>query len=584
MTEQVQVALDVVNVEAENFKTIQSHSVRGAQRAMTTKVKVTFADSSVGYVEIHHGYSNLHFAGTSEVETVAIYADQTVIDSPYYVLPSVKVYRGVAQVELNASIASVEIQSTQPVTVKGKGNFDKVTVHTDHAVHLASEGTIETIETTSKNIELGQDVKVGETQINGVVTDPEDVIINYDDVEGNIGDIQDEDKQDNFIAKAVPVKDRYGYVTLETTNTKGGTIKYHQVSEKRNVQPVKPGQRAPKDAIVYHQHDQVIDWFSHEIHVYEVNDQDEVLHSFVLNRINKGYTNPFISVQLEKDNFYIVSSYTEELNLDFLFISNADEFYYFSLNELEKTKVDGVSAFVVPLDSTFSDQPVFFTLSAWNHQEGGFLTYWPDIGEEPSFAALNTLKHLVIERDNLPDHHSTINSYYRALQYSFWHIGGENAYEDYYKFVWDEIINVWKSYSFDTTSKEQTVRDLKILHDEVANRLSPQVEQFQKVTDQINALYKENRWDYPWGEQLVDGITMQQLQAVQHAVEQLPQNQDRLELEGAIHSAIQQYETSKGVQRATTAKAEKSTANFQYRLTELDPFTSTIHYQDFDTQ
>lgn len=567
MTEQVKVALDVVNVEAENFKTIQSNSVRGAQRAMTTKVKVTFADSSVGYIEIQQAYSEFHLEGITHVEKILVQADQTVIDSPYFVLPSVKVYRGVTHVELNASIKSVEIESTQPITVKGRGDFEQVIVNTKHPVHLANEGFIQSVKTTSKNIELGTDVKVGQTYINHKLVHPDNVIVNLDEVEGNVGDYEGSEKPNQFLAKAIAVKDRFGYITLETFGHQKGTIKYHQVSNRGNVRPVSRGQEVPKEAILYEEGQQFINWELKDIHVYHVDQNDTVIDSFVISKSNK----PLMSinqVDIQDNQFIIKSVYSEKLELKSLLFSTVEDFQAVNPEEVEVQYIDSIPTFIIPLKNELNNLELFSTFTLSNMQKNSILSHWYNRNQDISYSAFNHLKQVVEGHSDLSSSFYDSSSYYHNLAIASLYAGTTIDW-DYYDFIWDEIVSELKSLPFpevpnNELEKDQKVKEINQVHDKVTQNLSNVIEQFQKVTKRYNALFKENRWDYPEEERFKDGVTLEELENLKQDILKLPVNKERTQLENQINSAIKLYNRLNSTKMSSQATDVSSVLKYQY--------------------
>ncbi len=105
--------------------------------------------------------TELSIHGVTEISVLSLKFNGSIFADPQVILPNLKISKGVTHIELNASIAAVEIDTNNNIEITGKGNFNSVKVK---KVALKTEGTIKELASNAANVQLGTNLKVQHTK------------------------------------------------------------------------------------------------------------------------------------------------------------------------------------------------------------------------------------------------------------------------------------------------------------------------------------------------------------------------------------------------------------------------------------
>ena len=190
-------SLDISNTKIyRDFKFIETAAPIVASRmlvaslspiaAATTKIRITFHDSSVAIIEISKKDVELYAKGqTTEIAEINVRSNTT-IDAPDVVFPKIILSPGATNVHINASIKDVVIESDEEIVVTGKGNFETVAVNSAANVALNVEGNIKSLvaDNDKAKVDLGEKVSLDVIATKKPV---EEVIKDYAKVQAQIG-------------------------------------------------------------------------------------------------------------------------------------------------------------------------------------------------------------------------------------------------------------------------------------------------------------------------------------------------------------------------------------------------------------
>lgn len=299
---------------------------------LTTKLRITFNNSTVIEIEIKKEVSELNLKGSSVITSVVLKANTNVHADAQVVLPNLTVSEGVTNVELNATIKNIEISTTDNLVLSGKGNIDNLEVKTEKPVEIKTEGTINNIavavkedgSTAQPSISLGEKVSVGEVKnLEGETIDPKKVVSDYDSVKNQID--KDNIKPIEYIAaKLLPVQGKYGISTLEVVNANNRTIKYRQTAS--NTPLVAVGEKVPDDAIEYTVGSTFVAWYVKNVEVYVVDENNKILDAFAIKAANSRTNNADLKV--EDGNIVIRTNFDQSFNFQGVFIADETSFFY----------------------------------------------------------------------------------------------------------------------------------------------------------------------------------------------------------------------------------------------------------------
>lgn len=570
----------------------------GAVAAETkTRLKITFANSSVAYIEIKTEDTDLSMFGQTTITVISVESNNSsIFADPEVVLPTVQISRGATKIELNASIASVEITSTSSVEVTGKGNFDKVKVDVpeDKAVSLKTEGTIKEIATnTNGGIELSETVKVGKTtDLQGVEKPAEEVVKNYEDVKDNINvDIKDEELEQYIVAKVMPVEDRFGYATLHVQNAENYTVKYRLTD--RHEELVVVGEPAPADAMTYNKGDEFIAWRIQEVEVYKVDKDGLVADAFRAD--NWVYYGAEQTLQVQDGKLTVKTNFAplERISLPVANFVNNGQFFYMDASTKAQWSVDadGIPTYTVELPEDFKydatqEARLQYTIEADKGNRS--TTTWESINSYDEtrmvdVVGLNGLANLsdvtkgeskfFIEQLLRNNAYEEVKVVDKDTGYEY--TTHETLYSNYLKPKYTEALQ-----KTPLTSHEQ-IKELVV---NVNKENAPYLAAIKEAEKVVVALFKENRYDYEYYEQLADDVTAQKIEDAQKLVTALNDTENELEVSWALNQAQEIYKQIKKIFTLQTAVQQlelqdRDTAAYWNARNEIQSTLSNFAYE-----
>lgn len=223
--------------------------------AATTRIKITFTDSTVAIIEVRKNDVELHTGGTTEVANIRLFANTDITSelTNGKILPKIVIGQGVTNVKLNASIANVIIESDENVIVGGEGNFENVVVNTSKEVALNTVGTIGNldIKKADPKVTLGKEVEAVK-QVTTILP-VEEVFQNFDELKGKVGQVVLPDVE-FFAAELIQHFDKFGEFTIKLAGFGKNTVKYSLVDYDgywKQPEIVRNQDKAPADAVTY---------------------------------------------------------------------------------------------------------------------------------------------------------------------------------------------------------------------------------------------------------------------------------------------------------------------------------------------
>lgn len=544
-----------------------------ANEQPVTRLKITFADSTVAFVEIKKVDTTLSIHGGTQISVVALQSNGSIFADPDVILPNLKIEHGVTKIELNASIASVEIESNDDIEITGKGNFDKVLVKTDKQVTIDTTGTIKQLGSDTGNITLGKEIKVGDTtSLSGEKKPPEELISNIEDVKDNVNvDINDDDLEDYVAAKVIPVEGRYGYATLSVMNAEEATIKYRLVKAQTNNDLVAVGQKVPNNATVYNTGDQFIPWFSSDIQVYKVDGNDTILDSYEIQ--NWGTLNMDLTKMTVENNTIIYKTIFGQLPITskFIYFVNGTKFFMpENLSSYEwKTDADGIPTLEIPLPDDFtynaddfSHMRHFLYVKENEQQRQWGLFGRDEFGDYTKkdiayFEALYQLAKVPFTDNteyerNIKHAIETLLSFYAYELEPVYDLDGKLLYHQHKSLV-STIDSVIDGYIAKLKEKKYSTADeVKAMVLEVNQQNQSLIEQVNAATEAVFALFVEDFNDYEGTDRLASTITLDAIAAAKVLVNNLPESYaDKSYLTYLVNNAQELYERLKGRSNVT---------------------------------
>lgn len=528
-----------------------------------TRLKITFANSTVAFVEIKKVDTTLSIHGATQISTLALQSNASIVADPQVILPNLKIEQGVTKIHLNASIAKVEIESNDELEITGKGNFDEVLVKTDKEVKLNTEGTIKKIGSDTNNIQLGTILKVGETtNLQGEEKDASELISNYDDVQHNVNvEIVDDELEDYIAAKLIPVENRYGYATLSVINSENAIIKYRLVHPDNNP-IVQVGGKAPAEAIEYNAGDEFIPWFLSDIHVYKVDEKNNVLDAY---NIQNWGTSPInlLDTSVDGGNLVVKTIFGKTpIQSEFMYIVNGENFYQPTnlSNYKWEDDTDGIPTVKIPLPNNYNEADysfIDFVLSVQDNDihYSSTLHGMEHIGEynqkDPSYLEslhqLAQIQYEDSEQDRYVKH--SIERLLRSYAYEpvdVKDINGNIMYTEHKSLV-STIDTVFELYIAKLKEKKyQSGEEVKQMVVEINNKHQETIEQVTLAKQKVFALFIEDfEREVDRVNILAENTTLEKINDAQQFLDSITVNyRDRTYLQSLIHEAERLFNKS----------------------------------------
>ncbi len=157
----------------------------------TNQSEIIFANSSLQDVEISKKDSAIELKDNTSLAKMAVSSNATIQAPDQAAIPEVNVKDGAEQVELNAAVTDLSIDSRNNVTLTGETMIDHVRVTNGQQVSIDIKGTIKDFITSKIEtmLNFGFDTKVDAIEI-PENTRIEDIVKNFNDIKGNIGEKQ----------------------------------------------------------------------------------------------------------------------------------------------------------------------------------------------------------------------------------------------------------------------------------------------------------------------------------------------------------------------------------------------------------
>ena len=536
LTDNVVEEFNVNKVAMNNLITPDTRAVQQVEKP-ATRLKITFTDSTVVYMEIKKVDTLLSVHGATQISLLAVESNSSIVTDPDVVLPKLKIYRGVTQIELNASIAQVEIETNDDIEVTGKGNFDEVQVKTEKSVTLKTEGTIKSLSSDSQNITLGTDVKINKTvDSNNQEKLASEMISNYEEVKDNIKsdasepgqkpDVEEPSNPNYIAAKLILDQAKFGYAALSVINADGRDI-YYRLVENSNL--VKGGEPLPSETIRYHEGDQFIPWATLDVEVYVVDEQQKVVDSYSID-IHKEILANLVKVEFVDGKIRIQTILSKsDLRFSSFYFAQGNQFHYAANPRSYKFEIDPQTGFPT-LDIAIPDDfkivgnvAMSFYYTLHSDTTGiGYYDYLISTGNRMQ-TDLNALKNLaqinIKENTGENYYYETIFNRYAYEQEPIYNEQGKIISYNYIRLM--KPVLLFKYLEAIKVANIYTQGDFKQLVQKVNSENEDLVKQFGIVSRQVNALFVEDHIDYPYYERLAMTTTQETIDAAKQAVNTL---------------------------------------------------------------
>ncbi|MBU8906493.1 S-layer homology domain-containing protein [Desertibacillus haloalkaliphilus] len=165
-------AADGLTVEGN---TIVSEKILTTQQVSilnSTNANVTFANSSLGKVEVKKNGVRVNATGSTSIREVSMQTSASISAEEGQTIESVSVEGDAEDVEINAAVTSLVLNSTKEVKLTGKGNIESVAINGSEKITIDRDGEI-------KKVTVPKDSKV------------EDIIQNFDDIKDRIAEVEE---------------------------------------------------------------------------------------------------------------------------------------------------------------------------------------------------------------------------------------------------------------------------------------------------------------------------------------------------------------------------------------------------------
>lgn len=497
-----------------------------------TRMKVVFKDSTVAYIEI--GKKNMYFAGigSTKVTSMTVTANADIAFNKNVIVPTINISKGVTRIDLNATIASVVIESDDNIQITGSGDFESVTITTDKTVDFATVGTIGSLNTESLtgNIQLNEKLAVSNIKLPYDKTANE-VISNFEIVKDKIKQVNGEQNPDydpgkipefpdgHFAAGLLEVKDRYGYAELNIKNQGAHRVMYELVERRTQKKIAGIGQQVPATAIEYKHGDQFIFYIGYEVHVYLVDSNNKIIEGKNLG--NSFVIFPRYEVQGSK---LIVSAafklQDQPTQIPSLYIVSENFSQLFDNLSQEKWSTrDGVNTITLQMEQSVDEKYI----GGSHFPGGGFLM----VEGYPRTDKI-MLNHLYFAY-KLP-----INEQNRsmALNWTLRDITcGAFTDQEFDKRCTDHTITLYETNSISMKAYEQEflaneqnltlVKNAKQIIESVNERLKEKIQSYKVAEQLVNQLYKVDYHDSPYEDWLREGVTIEEIDKARVAVNAL---------------------------------------------------------------
>ncbi|WOV84745.1 hypothetical protein PGH26_02125 [Sporosarcina jeotgali] len=505
----------------------------------TTRMTIVFQDSSIAVIEISRKDTYVQGMGNTQVTSVAIMANSELYFDTNVILPNVKISKGVTHIDLNATIKNVVIESSDDIHITGSGDFENVTVSTNKTVDFAAKGSIGNLnmENGTGTVELGNELNVSNVTLPPGKTANE-VISNFEGVKDKIEKVDNvdnpayipgqvpENPNGHFTAGVSKVEGRYGYVSLNVKNQGSYEVKYLQ-KDRFVTPPTNPGaigQQVPKGAVSFKDGDQIIQYYGHELFVYQVdaagtiNDMKELDdHTIAPPRYELVGRSLTVTVPMIPKH---LSNYGDSTNL---FITTENFAQSFAdLTEDKWTKVDGLLSITLRLNGDVKGITKVIT----DFPSVKFMSYLNRESNPVTEKLLLNELYLLLKFDQPKTRSFYIydSMHYLACGYygDFSNMDDRCKEPDFKPFQSDSLsMATYRQELLRNELSITTAIDFKRIIAKVDLQLKDKVVTYIKADKQVTDLFKDDFYQYDEGNQLKPETTQRDIDTARLAVNQV---------------------------------------------------------------
>ena len=268
--------LDTVTVNGttsiQDNQTAAAASFTTSANPSVTKLTLKFNNSKFVTLEIYKQDTDITATGASSFTYVKVASNTSIHSDPDIIMPKIEITEGVTKIELNTTVAEMDIKTTEALEISGSGNFDRINVNTAKEVHLNVTGNIQNLEVQNEQAK----VTINENAFVGDVTVPEGA--NKDDMiivgKEQVGELPEPDE--HYAVGLLREKHFGPIATLNIKNPEPYTVKYIQIQGRELNSLPDVGEKAPKEAVVYHGEDIQL-WRSHYVVVFLVDSNNTII-------------------------------------------------------------------------------------------------------------------------------------------------------------------------------------------------------------------------------------------------------------------------------------------------------------------
>lgn len=520
-----------------------------------TRIKITFKDSTVAVIEIAKKDIYFSASGSTKVTSISLFANADIFADEDVIIPKVDIKQGVTRIELNATIQDVVIDSNDDIQVSGKGNFSNVIVNTDKKVTLATTGAIQNLDMKNEKatLNVGDNAKITNISV-PAGQDVSKMIDNYDAVKNNIEQVggeknpditpvtpppssgggstgpvtppdetpdpetdPDEETGDYFAAGMLEVKERYGYVKLNIKNpSENGKVYYQQLKRNENTSAAKEGDVISTDAVEYKTGDELVNWFDIDLVVYQTDANGKIID--VVDVEERWYGSMIKTVYQENGTLTLkllidpAGRSVEEV-MDYLYIYQNDAIQKWDdFSSMTWGEEDGIPTLTFEAPELAKDVDEYLILGTVNNGLTSLNNRTYD----------NEALKIKVIHDLAKDESGTLRGYefQQALQYVAYEqvektdAGGGKYFSHEFTGESDSVsIKAYKQEFIQQPDNLQTEQAILDMIESVDAELKTKVDVYKAAREAVNALYKEDRYDYPHEESLLDETTLEDIEA-----------------------------------------------------------------------
>lgn len=518
-----------VNVNGKVFTTDKLHSSNQKMRMMTadslpsTRMKITFNDSTIVYIDISKEDMYLVATGSTTITAIAIKANSDIFANENIILPDVHIFKGVTRVDLNATIKDIEIDSNDDIEVTGSGDFSNVTVNTDKNVTFNTTGTIANLKTNHETgtLTLGDKLAVKNLDL-PIGKKAEDVVNNFGSVKDKIEKIEGvenpgynpETKPEvtpdgYFAAGIVNSENRFGYGKINIKNLGNHRVLYQELKRFTSTPDLigQVGGKVPAGAIDYKLTSEIPLYWNKNFVVYQVDTQGIVVDMKKITRVN----NIFPKLEFDGETVTMTTLLDSE---DAKELSTTSYLYMVTessvqlITDLTKgswSQIDGLNAVTLNLQQSVANGEAGEYIMIFNNN--GFYS-GNNVTENMYIRSL-----LFISKTNHKQLSGEIHSALRALTCGTFLESptfNEKCNQSYFGGLYEKDSLSIATYKEEFIKQESTINSAEQVNSiikQVDSRLYAIVSDFKKTKTLVEGLYKEDRYDYPWEESFKIGLT-----------------------------------------------------------------------------